>query len=348
MGRVCFRIFLLGILLLRPAGAFADGSPASPSAAQLLADGIAAEEARDLSTALRTYRQLARRHPLDPEAPAALQRRGLIFLSQRRFQRAFHCFQHILDRYPDYPHYLEVIGLEFQTAERLMRGQRSYFFGRIPGFRDRAAAIEFFRKIVERAPYSDFAPGALLNIARLGIRTGEMEIAIEALEKLIDEYAASDLAPDALLLLAKVYRDRVVGPNYDQRAVREALNCYQEFLVLFPDSPRAEEAETGLAEAMELRAAGKLGMGNFYYDDRQNPAGALVYYNEVLEIAPESRAAERARERIAEIRAGRPGRGSPLDWLLGPYRPATENAPVKPDGREEVAEAPRLGIAISN
>jgi outer membrane protein assembly factor BamD len=346
MGRTFFRVLLFCALAWtsgRGIGAtakmeiteeFVGESVADPAVA-LLERGIAHENVGHFSRALRAYRRIARHHPMSPEAPEALQRRGRILLRQNRFQAAFRCFQSILDRYPDYPDYEGVVDLEFQTAECLMVGHRNYFWGKVPGFKDRTGAIEFFRQIVDRAPYGDRAPHALMNIAHLGLRIGETATTIDALERIIDEYSMSPLAPEALLMLAKVYRDRVPGPAYDQRAVQEALNCYQEFLILFPDSPQAEEAEAGFMEAMELRAAGQLNMGNFYYDRRQNPRAALPYYEEAIKIAPESRAADRARERISAIGEGKPGRGTRLDSILGRYRPptrrgASEKAPPPP------------------
>jgi outer membrane protein assembly factor BamD len=278
---------------------------------------------------MRSYRLVARNYPQSSAAPEALHRRGLLFLKQRRYQRAFHCFQSILDKYPDYGAYVAVVDLEFQTAKALMDGKRSYlFWGTVPGFRDRTAAIEYFRKIIERVPYGDCAPEALMNIAKLGTRAGDATVAVEALERLVDEYGNSPIAPDGLLMLADVYRKRVPGAQYDQKATREAINCYQEFLILFPDSPRLHEAEEGLAEATALWVRGKLGMGDFYYDARQNTKGAKLYYDEVLRLAEEdSPMAQMAAKRIEDIRKGKPGKGSPLDIILGRYRPPAAQLP---------------------
>jgi outer membrane protein assembly factor BamD len=247
----------------------------------------------------------------------------MIFLRQGRYRRAFRCLEGVLDKYPTYGGYMGVVELEFQVAQSLMEGRRNrLFWGKLPGFKDRSAARDYFSKVVERVPYSALAPEALLNVARLSLRMREPDAAIEALERLVDEYAGSPVAPDALLLLAKVYRERVPGPSYDQKMTREAMNSYQEFLVLFPDSPSAERAEEGLAEATDLLAAGKVDMGDFYYDARQNPHGAEPYYEEASQLAPkDSPTAQRARKRLVEILAGKPGKGSPLDFIIGRYRP---------------------------
>jgi outer membrane assembly lipoprotein YfiO len=259
----------------------------------------------------------ARRHRDGPDAPAALHRIGLIQLEQRRFRSAFRRFQRVLDQYPNYPHYREVLELEFSVAERLMRGERSRFWGKVPGPRDRAGAIEFFRKIAEQAPYGDMAPQALMRIAQLALSEGDPATAIGALEDILDRHGHAEMAQDALLLLAEVHRSRVRGPDHDQKAVRDAVNAYQEFLLLYPNSSQAKAAERGLADARGLLASGHLRMGNFYYDKRRRPEAARPYYDLAIAVAPNSPAAEQARERLLSMAVERFGNGHHLEWPIG-------------------------------
>ncbi|MDR2030213.1 MAG: tetratricopeptide repeat protein [Puniceicoccales bacterium] len=270
---------------------------------------------------LRQLWRTVRQHRDGPEAPSALHRIGLINLEQHRLQAAFRRFQRILDNYPSYPRYGEVLELEFSVAERLMRGERGRIFGTLPGLRDRHGAIALFRKIVEQAPYDELSPMALMNIAKLSIEVKDPATAIGALETILDSYGHTAVAADALLLLAEVHRNRVIGPDYDQRAMREAGNAYQEFLLLYPNSPRVDEAELGLAMVKELQAKSLLRMGNFYYDDRNRPEAARPYYAQAIAAAPQSKTAAQARARLVDAAAGKPGWGTPLDWLIGPHRP---------------------------
>lgn len=308
-----------------------DASDLAEVLASRMAEAQSLYEQGELKKAAKICTKIFHTHPFSAEAPEALRLRGVILLRQHRYQSAFRTFQMIIDRYPSYPKYLEVVGLEYETAQELMMGKRHYFWGTIPGFKDRDSAIKFFQEVVEQAPYSTYAPSALMNVARLGIRLKQPEIAIEALEKVIDEYANSEYAPEAQLLLAKVYRNMVKGPDYDQRATEEAVNYYREFLILYPDSPLVEEAEAGLAESKELLAASKFNMGSFYYNDRQNPVAAMMYYNEAISIAPDSKAAEMSRQEIERIKAHKHGRGSLLDVVLGRYH--------QPSNRTYVEEA---------
>jgi hypothetical protein len=85
----------------------------------------------------------------------------------------------------------------------------------------------------------------------------------------------------------------------------------------------------------------RLRMGNFYYDCRQNPISAMMYYQNVLQIAPNSDAAQIAKLRMDEIAEGKHGKGTPIDFLLGRYRPAIERRQVTQRSYEEVVPDPR-------
>lgn len=222
-------------------------------------------------------------------------------MQQRRFQLAFRALQKLLDKYPNYSDFENAIALEFELAQRLAGGERNYFWGKIPGLRDREFAIRVFQHIVDYAPYSSQAPRALLQIAALGVKTKEPTVAIGALEQLIDEYSATEDAQHAYLFLAEIYRRMCPGPSYDQRAVENAINCFREFLLLYGDSPLVEEAEQQLAEMKNLLAANKLSVGDFYLRQRKDPRAAAIYYDEILTAAPNSPAALCAQERLDKI-----------------------------------------------
>jgi outer membrane assembly lipoprotein YfiO len=276
-------------------------APASPH--ELLMDARRLFKDGELGKSAKVCKRIAHRFPRASEAPAALEICGEAYMNQRRFQLAFRALQKLLDKYPNYPNFESAIVLEFRLAQRLASGERNYFWGKIPGLRDREFAIRVFQHIVDHAPYSPQAPRALLEIATLGVETKEPSVAIGALEQLIDEYSTTEDAQHAYLLLAQIYRGMSPGPAYDQRAVENAINCFREFLLLYGDSPLIEEAEGKLAAMKNLLAANKLSVGDFYLRNRKSPNAAAIYYEDIVEAAPNSPAALCAQERLGAIRA---------------------------------------------
>jgi DNA uptake lipoprotein len=143
-----------------------------------------------------------------------------------------------------------------------------------------------------------------MNIALVAEETDEPDLAIDALDRLINYYPQSMLAPDAYYTMAQTYANLVKGAEYDQGSTRQAISYYEDFLILFPESPFLGEVEANLAAMQNLLATSRLNLGNFYYFYRSNNTAALTFYNEAITIAPESEAADEARARIADIEAG--------------------------------------------
>ena len=200
------------------------------------------------------------------------------------------------------------------------------FGGRLPWLKDRKAVLGLYDELYALAPQSELAPRLLF---RKGVFASEIseEIfegdrvrdAIGAFEMLIGSHPESPLVPEAYLLLAGIYEKLSPGAEWDQVSTRRALNYYTDFYTLFPEHPQAEYAY-GRTEALRMRLAeNRLSVGDFYYVRRNNMRAALVFYNEAITHAPESEAADRARERIEKIRRGKRADLTFIDWLFGRY-----------------------------
>lgn len=255
-------------------------------------------------SANRSFKKIIKHFPNANATGEARYLRGQIFMSKGQWSKAFDSYQELLIHHPDYENFNLVIAAQFECATALMEGARGRIFWVIPGFRQYDTAIRQFERIVRNAPYGDFAPLSLMNIALIAEQEEDPDIAIDALDRLINYYPQSMLAPDAYYNMAQTYASLVSGEDYDQGSTRQAISYYEDLLILFPNSEQLGEVEAGL-EAMEnLLASSRLSLGDFYYTYRANNTAALVFYNETITIAPDSEAAAEARQRIADIEAG--------------------------------------------
>ncbi len=266
--------------------------------------------------AIHTYEEVWTSYPDSPDAPEALYRAANIRIQHHQFSDAFNYFNKILSNYPNYPRFNDVVRDQFDMASSMMEGERPYYFGIIPGFVNYEAAIDYFEGVVKKAPFSDYAPLALMNISLIADKNGKPLDSIDALERLINSYPRSVLAPDAYLKLAQIYTHMVQGPEYDQGATKDSIRYYQDFLILFPNNPKVPQAEAGLADMKNRLAQSKLFMGNLYRNRLKDDTAALVFYNEAITAAPKSQAAEDARIKIADIRNHVPAPGTPIDFLF--------------------------------
>lgn len=307
-------------LSLNPADWFTPEEPESlqrastadqDSADALLGSAHAKFDAGKLGSANRRFKKIIKDYPQTDAAAEALFMRGRIYMSKERWVKAFESFQRIIQEHPGYENFDSVIVNQFDCATALMEGARGRLLWVFPGFKQYGVSSKQFEQIVRNAPYSDYAPLSLMNIALVSEKTEEPEEAIDALDRLISYYPQSMLAPDAYYNLADTYANLVQGYEYDQGSTRQAISYYEDFLILFPQSNYAGNVEANLANMENLLASSRLNLGDFYYLHRNNNTAALVFYNEAITIAPDSEAAAEANARIEDIEAGvRPLTGS--------------------------------------
>ena len=277
-----------------------------------------AQEAGAYRKALRAYKKVVRNYSLTLFAPEALYQSGLIYKQTKKWQRAFQQFDRILKNYPDYEKYEDAVAEQYAIAQALQDGVREKIFGVFPGFRNPERAIEYYERLVANAPYSQYAPDALMNAAKVAREHRNSIRAIDILERLISEYPDSLQVADAYIALAETIADLGKGPSYDQGLTREALSYYEDYLTLYPGGENVGLAEEMRAHLIETLAQSKYLLGDYYYIYRNDIQAALTFYNEAITVAPNSHSASKAEERIAWIENGNPAPEAPGTWLLGP------------------------------
>jgi outer membrane protein assembly factor BamD len=273
----------------------------SRKALELMNKARAAEENHHYSSALRSYAKVTKRFPNSVYAPEAFYRSAYIRLARRQYVKAFLAFQEIVMRYPNTSKFNQVIGEQYRIATALLDGARNRGWLILPGFKNREASIGLFEQVQVNAPYSEYAPLALMSEAKGFQLFGAYEESIDALDRMINTYPKSLLTPDAYLKLAQAYAALVEGPNYDQTSTKEAITYFQDFVILYPGDPNIAAAEKGLAEMKGVLAESKLRIADYYLKYRKNYKAARVFYNEAITDYPDSAVATRARAQLAKV-----------------------------------------------
>ncbi len=290
-------------------------------ALDLMNEARAAEEKGSLATAASIYERVAKKYPRSELAGEALFRAGSLRLDRRQYITAFERFQDVVALHPDTPHYDRIIGRQYDISTSLIDGAHNRWWGLIPSpFPARGEGINYAETILKNAPHSDYAPLALMNIARAQQQDGKDEEAKDALDRLISNYPKSLLAPDAYLRLAQAYAADVQGPSYDQGATKQAMTYYDDFTIQFPSDPNLPAAVKGRDDMKTVLAQGKVEIGDFYFRKRDNFTAARVLYNEAITIHPDSDVAKIARARLADVDAAEAkakAGGGPRKKILG-------------------------------
>ena len=290
----------------------------------------AAEEKGRNKTALRLYKKVTKRFPKSQFSPEALYRRAQIQLERNKIDKAFENFNTIAWVYPNYGSFNEILGDMYKIAVDRLETHRDKILFVFPGFKNTDRAIQYFERIVSIAPYSDYAPLSLMNVAKAWSDKNSDSMTIYALDRLVTNYPNSFLTADAYLKLAQTHYGVIKGPSYDQRATEDAITFFEDFLIQYPSNENVGQAETGLAGAKNILAMSKVKMGDFYNFKRSKYESAKIMYNEAITIAPLSQAAELSKARLEKI-----------ETILAQNTDEVEISETKAPTNEEIQEKAR-------
>ncbi len=259
-------------------------------------------KAADYSLALRAAHRVLRVWPLSDYAPQAAYLIGRSLEATGKDEAAFNAYQNIIQKYPKSAEYEEVLWRQYAIANRFLHGEWFRLWGYIPLYHSMDQTAKMFDKIVANGPYSDVAPHAQLRIGAARESQKDYEAAVKAYETAADRYHNQPvIAADALYREGISYYKQAATAEYDQSTAGQAIAAFTDFITLFPDDKRVPRAQRAITLLKAEQVRGNFEIAQFYEKSRKW-AGAVVYYNEVLQLDPNSRFAAQARQRIESLK----------------------------------------------
>ncbi|MGB0579987.1 MAG: outer membrane protein assembly factor BamD [Limisphaerales bacterium] len=247
-------------------------------------------------------RRLVKRWPLSDFAPAAQYYVARCYEEDEKLEKAFKEYQKLLEKYPKIDNYQEVLKRQYDIATKYLEGKKFKIFGLFPIYRSMEKTVAMYEKVINNGPYSEVAPQAQLKIGQANEKKKDYQDAIRAYEKAADRYHdRKDLAADALYKAAETYYSQARQAEYDQGVAKRALETYHDFISLYPEDERVDDARKKMENLRSEQARGAMTVAK-YYEKRKQWSGALIYYNEVLAKAPNSVYAEEARTKITALK----------------------------------------------
>jgi outer membrane protein assembly factor BamD len=277
--------------------------PRGKAALNLMNRARKEEEEGRRSAAISAYEKVASKYNGSVYAPEALYRSGRLLAQRKQYYKAFQDFQEMLRRYPNARRFNEVIGEMYRIASALTDGAHNRAWGWFPTFSNRTKGIEFFEVILLDAPYSDYAPLALMDVARGHQFIKDTDEAIDALDRLVNAYPQSVLAPVAYLKLGDLHASLSQGPKYDQASTKEAMTYYEDYMILYPNDTNIALAASGVDKMKTILAQSKIYIGDYFFYKRSNFVAARVFYNEAITTYPDSNPARVAKRRLVDVAA---------------------------------------------
>jgi outer membrane protein assembly factor BamD len=254
--------------------------------------------------------KLVLRWPFSDYAPKAQYLIGRCYEMRKQDEYAFNAYQTLLDKYPKAADVKDVQHRQFVIAVRFLHGQWFKLWGYIPFFPSMDKTADMFAKIVSYGPYGDLGSASQMNIGAAREKEKDYPLAVKAYELAADRYSEQPVvAAEALYKAALAYYKQARKADYDQSVAGQAISGYTDFMALYPNDPRAAEAQKIIVQLRTVEAEGNFKVAKYYEKEKQW-SGALVYYNEVLIKNPSSPLANQARQHI-EILSKRTAQAAP-------------------------------------
>ncbi|MEE2906730.1 MAG: outer membrane protein assembly factor BamD [Planctomycetota bacterium] len=305
---------LILLLLLLPAGeAFAQNDyklddsdnwqlvnqpdPSTPAGALARARELLAQGQAD-----RAYNMVNRwleRNPDSALAADAYLLRGDTLVAMRDFYESLYDYEYVIRRYPASPTFTLALARELEVASLFAHGTLRKVFGlRIGDGTDEAE--EIFIRIQERAPGSQLAEQAGIELADMYFRQRRMEIAADMYAIFLEKYPKSPFIDKARRRLIYANIATFKGPQFDIVGLREAKRELQKLIVTRPAEAERIGARALINRILESEATKMLTTAQ-WYNRVGDPIAAEFMIRNLIERYPQSAATVRALEEIPSI-----------------------------------------------
>ncbi len=264
-----------------------------------------AEEAfakKDYTTTLHAAHRILRVWPLSDYSARAEYLVARCLEAQHRDEAAFNAYQSIVEKYPKSSEYNEVLLRQYEIAGRFLNGEWFRLWNIIPLYPSMDETAKLYQKIVNNGPYSEIAPHAQLRIGAAREKEHNFSDAVKAYETAADRYNDQPtIASDAMYRAGVAWEKQADTAEYDQGAAAKAIASYTDFMTFFPDDKRVADAQKSIIKLKAEQVTGSFKIAQFY-ESGHKWAGAIVYYNDVLQLDANSPLAVPARQRIEALK----------------------------------------------
>jgi len=250
--------------------------------------------------AYREFKKILVHYPDSYEAADAQYYSGRCLEAMDRLYEAFLEYHKVINSYPNSQRISEIVEREFNIGEHFLNKEYKKWLGlSFYDFIDHPS-IEIFSKIVDKAPYSEYAPRAQYKLGIIFMQLGRYRRARDAFQKVIDDYLESEWVLPAKYQLAIATAKAFTGTDYDSSYLEEAAARLDEFVKEHPEAKISLKAKEQLDKLRNREAKKNFDIAKFY-EKQHRYKSALVYYENVVNRYPDTEYYEVSLERIKEL-----------------------------------------------
>jgi outer membrane protein assembly factor BamD (BamD/ComL family) len=229
---------------------------------------------------------------------------GLAYFHTKDFDIANQHLTEYLRKQTALQHFRAAIEMKFQIAERFREGDKKHLGGYelLPKWAPaKDDAIKIYEEVISALPNDDLAAKALFGKAMVLREEEEFTAAVENFQALLRRFPRHLMAPDVYVEIIRTYliQSNKKYPDADDLDLAD-LNL-KKFRQDFPTDVRIEVAENLLGEMQEVFAKSFYEIAQFY-ERTKKPHASVLYYSKIVKTFPNSKSAERSKERLKELR----------------------------------------------
>ncbi|GAB4241679.1 MAG: hypothetical protein OHK005_04970 [Candidatus Methylacidiphilales bacterium] len=309
--------------------------------------------------ALAAYKSLVRRWPLSSVAGEAQFKIGFMLEKMAEFYPAFEAYQKVIKSHPNSQFFDLAIERQFAIGNLFLSGEPQRLW-KIPLLPSMDRTVKIYEAVIKNAPYGRYAAPAYFNMGQAREKQKKWSDAIAAYNMILDKYPNDPLAPNAQYQIGYAWYRASSEADYDQSAARKSIEGFQDYLTKYPKSDKVEQAREYIRELSGRQVQGSFNIARFY-ERQRNYRAAFIYYNDVIQIDPESAQAQQAKTRLEAIRPQLEGdpmfdsanapkalpretanaSPGPLPSAARPAAPSPEAGPI-PEDAVQLPEGPQL------
>ena len=227
------------------------------------------------------FKEAARKLPGTPAGEAARFFQAECLYLQGEFWSAFKAYENLIREYPNTSRMRDAVEHEFAAAEKL-RGQGA--FGK---------AVMVFEAAARNDPSGPLADDAQMQAGLLHLEADRYEDAKDAFSIITRHYPQSEWSSEAMLRSGEADLKNSMSASNNEEFLVKARRSFELVLQADPKGKVAQRANALLTECDEREAQVKWGVARFY-ERRNQPRAAAVYYRILIRKHPESSFAAKA------------------------------------------------------
>jgi len=271
--------------------------PARTNPADQLVYAEQLREAGNIRAAMRQFRALTIFWPQSKEAPTAQYQYAQLLDDRKDYDKAFEEYQYLVDHYASMFPYDEVLNRQFTIAVHEMDRKRAKFLF-LPGFSAPERAIPMLSNIVTNGPNWAKAAETQYLIGRAHELALDYEEAVAAYLTAQNRYPDSLFAEQACFGMVRCnYLLADESPNNEEQ-LETAWAGAVMFVKTYPKSEQRDAVEKMRDRLFGKRAKAAYDKAYYYDKIARKPKAALLAYDSLVKLFPQSEWTPTARQRI--------------------------------------------------